>query len=118
VINLREQVRVLMDTVELSVSLEDEELTLRIEVYESLVRPRCFTARVWRLELYRIQATFPQAAGGRPAHDPSDEMILKEFEGFESPLVEPVNFPTHLAAREYVIDQLSQWLLLQRLQQQ
>jgi hypothetical protein len=113
VIGLKERTRVLVDTVELSVPLEDEELILRIELFESVARARHYSARVWRLEFYRIQSTFPQANGGRPVHEPSDELILKEFEGFESPLEEPVEFADHLAARNFMLEHLAQWLTLQ-----
>lgn len=110
---LRERVRVLVDTSELSVPFDDEELTLRIEIFESVARARHYSARVWRLEYYRIQSTFPQVGRGQPAHEPSDELILKEFEGFESPLEEPAEFANHVAARDYVLEQLGQWLTLQ-----
>jgi len=109
---LRERSRALVDTVELSVPFEDDELLLRIELFESLAHARHYCARIWRLEHYRIQSTFPQVAGGLPAHQPSDELILKEFEGFESPLEEPVQFASCLAARDYVLEQLAQWLTL------
>lgn len=110
---LRERARILVDTVELSVHVENDELMLRIELFESVAHARHYCARIWRLEFYRIQSTFPQVAGGLPAHRPSDELILKQFEGFESPLEEPVQFASHLAAREYVLEQLAQWLTLQ-----
>lgn len=103
----------LVDTTELSVPIEDDELTLRIELFESVAKARHYSARIWRLEHYRIQSTFPQIAGGAPAHQPSDELILKEFEGFKSPLEEPVQFTGHLAARDYVLEQLAQWLTMQ-----
>jgi hypothetical protein len=109
---LRERSRVLVDTIELSVPFGDDELTLRIELFESVADARHYCARIWRLEYYRIQSTFPQVAGGLPAHEASDELILKEFEGFESPLEEPVEFASHVAAREYVLEQLAQWMTL------
>jgi hypothetical protein len=103
----------LVDTVELSVPLENDELILRIELFESAAHARHYCARIWRLEHYRIQSTFPQVAGGLPAHPPSDELLLEEFEGFESPLEEPVQFASHLAARDYVLEQLAEWLTVQ-----
>ena len=110
---LRELVRVLVDTIELSLAWQDEELVLRIELFESAAHARHYSARIWRLEFYRIQSTFPQADDGRPAHQPSDELIFKEFEGFESPLQEPVEFANHLAARDYVLNAPAQWLTVQ-----
>jgi hypothetical protein len=110
---LKERSRMLVDTVELSVPIENDELMLRIEIFESVAHAQHYCARIWRLEHYRIQSTFPQVAGGLPAHQPSDELLLKEFEGFESPLEDPVRFESNLAARDYVLEQLAQWLTLQ-----
>jgi hypothetical protein len=113
VIDLRELARVLVETIDLSVPLEDEGLSLRIELFESLAKPRHYCATIWRLEFYRIQSTFPQVAGGKPAHQPSDEQILRVFEGYESPLDEPLEFPDALAARDYVLEQFAKWLTVQ-----
>ena len=110
---LRQRSRVLVDTVELSLPLDDEELNLRIEIFESVAHARHYCARIWRLEFYRLQSTFPQTAAGQPAHQLSDELILKEFEGFESPLEAPVQFASCLAARDYVLEQLGHWLTSQ-----
>jgi hypothetical protein len=113
VISIRERSRLLVETIELTVPLKDEELILRIELFESGVQARHYCARIWRLEYYRIQPTFPQGDDSQPAHGPSDELVLKEFEGFESPIEEPVEFATQLAAREFVLEQLDQWLTVQ-----
>jgi len=96
--------RVLVETLELSVSLEDDELTLRVEIFEMISNPRHYSARIWRLEHYRIQATFPQVDGS-PAHAPSDELILKEFEGIELP-IEPRYYANSLAARVAFLSEL------------
>lgn len=109
---LRERSRVLIETIELLVPFKEEELTLRIEIFESMAQSRKYCARIWRLEYYRLQPTFPQGDDGQPVHGPSDELVLKEFEGFESPLEEPVEFTTQLAAREYVLEKLAQWLTM------
>jgi hypothetical protein len=74
----------LVETLQFSVPLPQEDLELRLELFESLAKPRHYGARLWRLERFRIQSTFPQV-DGRPAHDPSDEVVLKEFEGFDLP---------------------------------
>ncbi|MFY1830370.1 hypothetical protein ACN47A_30940 [Myxococcus fulvus] len=52
-----------------------EELRLRIEICRALPSARKYFSRLWRIEHYRIQSTFPQQKG-RPAHDPSDQEIL------------------------------------------
>jgi hypothetical protein len=110
---LERRARVLVETLELSVPFdEDDELSLRIELFEALAPRGHFSARIWRLEYYRIQSTFPQLEGV-PAHLPSDEVILKEFEGCQSPLEQPAPFPDSAAARAYVLEQLGRWLTLQ-----
>jgi hypothetical protein len=75
----------LVETIQFSVPLPDEDLELRVELFEALAKPRHYGARLWRIERFRIQSTFPQVEG-QPAHRPSDEVILKEFEGFDLPL--------------------------------
>jgi hypothetical protein len=96
--------RVLVDTLELNVVLNDDDLALRIEIFEMITNPRHYSVRVWRLEYYRIQATFPQSDGA-PVHAPSDEVILKEFEGFELPS-EPRYYADPLAARAAFLSEL------------
>jgi hypothetical protein len=99
----------LVDTVELTFAVGDDEIQLRVEILECIEPKGCYTARLWRYEHYRIQPTFPQS-GGEPTHEASDELILKEFEGFESPLREPKAFPALMAARDYVLQELAVWL--------
>jgi len=108
-IRSQKQVRKLVDCCELELALPQETLLLRVEVFERIDGTGTFTARIWRLESYRLQSTFPQA-DGQPSHEPSDEVILKEFEGFESPLEEPRPFASPVAAREYVLECLDVWL--------
>lgn len=115
---LKARSRVLVETLEFTVFLPEgddlEHLELRIELFESLEAPGHFSARLWRIEFYRLQSTFPQLPGpdgeSTPTHHPSDELILKEFEGFESPLEAPVVFPDRVAARDYVLGKLASWL--------
>ena len=100
--------RVLVDCVEACVSLRSEELTLRLEIFEHLNESGVFSARLWRIEHYRIQPTFPQV-DGMPAHQPSDELILKEFEGLETSLSDGKRFDSASAARDYVLEELATW---------
>jgi hypothetical protein len=100
--------RVLVDTLELNVALESNDLTLRVEIYETISSPKHYSMRIWRLEHYRIQATFPQLDGA-PVHAPSDEIILKEFEGFESPS-EPRYYANPLAARAAFLAEVQAWI--------
>lgn len=105
---LESMAQVLVQVLELSLPTTDEELVLRIEFFQNLVDRELFSARIWRLEHYRLQSTFPQR-DGVPHHCPSDEVILKEFEGFESPLSQPTRFVDVVAARAFVLEKLAEW---------
>jgi hypothetical protein len=98
---------VLLETLEVCIPLDQEDLLLRLELFQELENTDMYSARIWRLESYRLQSSFPQR-GGTPAHQPSDEIILKEFEGFEA-LAEPVRFPSRGEARTELLRQLSDW---------
>jgi hypothetical protein len=82
---------------------------LRLEILEKVTQPGLFRARVWRIESYRLQSTFPQE-NGEPSHAPSDELILKDFEGFESPLQSEQRFVDANHAEEYVLTSFAEWL--------
>ncbi len=58
---------------------------LRIEILKWLGGPPRFTARVWRLDRYRVLPTFPQRRG-RPALDAVDEGVLVIDENFAEEL--------------------------------
>ena len=97
-------------TLEVPVQLADDDLAmLRLEILEKVAQPGSFRARVWRIESYRLQSTFPQE-NGEPSHSPSDELILKDFEGFESPLQSAQPFVDANQAEEYVLKSFVEWL--------
>ena len=64
---------------------EDDEFSLRIELFRSLSNKKLFRYKAWRNEFFRIQSTFPQSSSGTPKHEPSDETILV---GFSQPYFE------------------------------
>lgn len=76
----RVQVRVqglLLKTVELApIEVWDAQLRYRVEIYRSVEQGDCY-ARLFRLEYFRMQPTFPQEQG-QPAHQPCDEWVLVE----------------------------------------
>jgi hypothetical protein len=53
----------------------DSEEQLRVEIFKRQDSSALYYPRVWRVEFFRIQSTFPQVEG-EPAHDVSDECIL------------------------------------------
>jgi hypothetical protein len=63
-------------TIELDINygVEDENISIRIEILRNLKKDGFYRSRVIRSELYRIQSTFPQQ-DGNPKHQPSDELI-------------------------------------------
>ncbi len=70
----------LVKTVELDLALCDEIWPTRFEILRDTERQDFFRCRVWQLETFRIQSTFPQSGDG-PSHQPSDHRILVEWEG-------------------------------------
>ena len=71
----------LVESYDFSLQIPSDRVELRIEVFQQSGVSRTFKVRLFRYESFRIQSTFPQAAGA-PVHPPSDELILKEFESF------------------------------------
>jgi len=68
----------LIKTLEFEAEL-DESNPVRVELFRAIDPPNTYRARVWEIEHYRIQSTFPQDGNSQPAHDPSDEQILIEY---------------------------------------
>lgn len=60
-----------------------DDFRFRVEVLREAGRRAAFTAKVWRLEYYRVQPTFPQK-GQVPDSDAADEQILVVDENFGS----------------------------------
>jgi len=52
-----------------------------IEVLRRGGRALLFTVRVWRIEFYRLQATFPQSKG-RPSSQRADEQVVVVDDNF------------------------------------
>jgi hypothetical protein len=101
--------RRLEDTIDVTLELNAEEIELRVEIFSCAAPRGHYCARLWRYEYYRIQSTFPQA-DGLPRDPPSDELILKEFEGMDSPLRRPKAFRSVGAARDHVLAEIARWL--------
>jgi len=106
---LRDRSFRVVTAIELMLPLPEDEIELRIELLESFSQPGQFRARLWRLEFYRLQSTFPQNQG-QPSHEPSDEVILKEFESYENPLRTPMTFSSVDDALSYLLAHLANWL--------
>ena len=101
----------LVETFELDVTLGDDSFPLRVELFGAADRSDLFRCRVWRGEHHRIQPTFPQR-GGRPAHEPSDELILVDCTGDLRSAWDPAGFEADSpdAARRLIEEALSAFL--------
>lgn len=70
----------LVKTVEVDLQFGDEMWPMRFEILRDTERKDHFRCRIWQLEFFTIQSTFPQS-GGRPAHEPSDHRLIVEWDG-------------------------------------
>jgi hypothetical protein len=74
----------IVKTVDLSpISMDGsgDDVRLRVEILRRGRGKARFTARVWRIEFYRLQPTFPQK-DGRIVTDAADERVLVVDENF------------------------------------
>lgn len=67
----------LATTIECDLEVAEDHFSLRLELFQDISDAQRFRARIWRLERYRIQSTFPQT-DGEPSDQSSDELILVE----------------------------------------
>jgi hypothetical protein len=100
--------RIVAEAIEIFATIGQDDLRLRLEILEDLKHPGLYVFRLWRLEAFRIQSTFPQVSG-EPSHPPSDEYILKEFEGLSLDQ-QPQSFASLQAARENGLALVQSWL--------
>jgi hypothetical protein len=70
---------VLVRTLEVDLEIEGDAWPVRIELYRDKEDETHFRARVWLLETFRVQPTFPQSDEGLPQDDPGDEDVLVEW---------------------------------------
>ena len=69
----------LVRTVEVDLEIEDDAWPVRVEIYRDDEDEANFRARVWLLETFRIQPTFPQNEAGGPQDQAADEEVLIEW---------------------------------------
>jgi len=69
----------LLRTVEVDLEIEGDAWPVRIDLYQEQEDETHFRARVWLLETFRIQPTFPQSDQGLPQDDAGDEDVLVEW---------------------------------------
>ena len=72
---------------------EYDDLLLRLELWQFTNNRTKYAVRLWRLEYFRVQSTFPQKKGV-PIDSPSDELICVEKPGFLSLMDDVVDAAT------------------------
>ena len=86
----------LVRTLEIDLDIEGDAWPVRLELYRDREDETHFRARVWLLETFRVQPTFPQGDDGQPQDDAGDEDVLVEwsynlredFDSFAAPSAE------------------------------
>jgi hypothetical protein len=69
----------LLRILEVDLEIEEDAWPVRIELYRDKEDEAHFRARVWLLETFRIQPTFPQNEQGLPQDEVADEDVLVEW---------------------------------------
>jgi len=67
----------LKQTLEFDVTLGEEDIPIRIELFESVESDGHFRALFWERELIRLTPTFPQDDSGGPEHTCDDTLLLE-----------------------------------------
>jgi hypothetical protein len=69
----------LVHAVEVDLEIEEDAWPVRIDIYRDVEEEGHFRARIWLLETFRIQPTFPQNEAGEPQDTAADEEVLVEW---------------------------------------
>ncbi|MCI0524671.1 MAG: hypothetical protein L0Y75_05340 [Acidobacteria bacterium] len=62
----------LVKVIELDITLGDDFIPTRIEIFQDTKRRDFFRCRVWELEYFNLTPTFPMDENGKPLHISSD----------------------------------------------
>jgi hypothetical protein len=102
----------LVKVIELDITLGDDFMPTRIEIFQDTERTDFFRCRVWELEHFRLTPTFPME-DGKPLHI-SDDVIQVErsatYERFRDPSYEGYVAADADAALQMIIDDLKSFL--------
>jgi hypothetical protein len=74
------QIFELVKKMELDVDFNGETCRIQIELFRHAVIKNRFRCRLWRLEFFRIQPSFPQNKKGNPRHSEADEGFLVNWD--------------------------------------
>jgi hypothetical protein len=102
----------LAKTVEFNLEVAEDHFSLRIELFQDISNAQRFRARIWRLEMYRIQSTFPQnETDGQPTDQPSDESIFVDTGAWLSQRYEDFRAETPDRAIQIILNDLRDFLV-------
>ncbi len=102
----------LAKTVEFNLEVAEDHFSLRVELFQDISDAQRFRARIWRLEMYRIQSTFPQnETDGQPADQPSDESIFVDTGAWLSQRYEDFRAETPNRAIQIILNDLRDFLV-------
>jgi hypothetical protein len=102
----------LAKTVEFNLEVAEDHFSLRVELFQDISNAQRFRARIWRLEVYRIQSTFPQnETDGQPADQPSDESIFVDTSAWLSQCYEDFRAETPDRAIQIILNDLRDFLV-------
>src|SRR5262245_8392408 len=102
----------LVKTVEFNLGIAEDHLSLRLELFQDISDAQRFRARIWRLEMYRIQSTFPQnETDGQPADQPSDEYIFVDTSAWLSQRYEDFRAERPDNAIQFILNDLRDFLI-------
>ena len=98
--------------IEFDVEVAEDHFSLRLELFQDISDAQRFRARIWRLELYRIQSTFPQnETDGQPSDHPSDESIFVDTGSWLSQRYEDFQAETPDRAIQIILNDLRDFLV-------
>ena len=98
--------------IEFDVEVGGDHFSLRLELFQDISDAQRFRARIWRLELYRIQSTFPQnETDGQPSDHPSDESIFVDTGSWLSRRYEDFQAETPDRAIQIILNDLRNFLV-------
>ena len=99
----------LVGTYEFDLQFGEDGYPTRIELFRATDVPNHYRARLWQIEHFRIQATFP-AEEGQPLDDPGDEEFLTERSHYQKQALAGFHATSTEDAIQQVIEGLVEFL--------
>jgi len=74
------QIFELVKKLELDTDFNGDTYRIQLELYRHASTKRKFRCRLWRIDFYRSQPSFPQDKKGKPRHPETDEAFLVNWD--------------------------------------